>query len=137
MTYHSYSFKVFFSCWQVLSSGIFEMVVTSVFNPNGRRLDGTCCNVMSDERCQDECRTFITSCLLQYTSAVSDDPDCIYGNKTSRVIGGNDIRKNFTDNSSSLSMSFKFSWPVGLNLCYKINLGFIPWLTGHFYSSKL
>jgi hypothetical protein len=53
---------------------MFEIAILSIYNGNGRRVDGHCCSG-SDEPCSGECRTFVTACLLQQTTVVPEVPD--------------------------------------------------------------
>ncbi|XP_071124867.1 protein jagged-1a-like [Mytilus edulis] len=102
---------------QVFSSGIFEMAILSIYNGNGRRSDGECC-VGTKEYCNDQCRTFVSACLLQHTTNVPELPECIFGNSSTAVLGGNVILSQTLNDFelSTLLIRFQFSWPAVFTL---------------------
>lgn len=100
---------------QVLSSGMFEIAVLSIYNGNSRRADGYCCSGSGDT-CNGECSTFVTSCLMQHTTFVPEVPDCIFGNTSSPVLGGDIVRTDGIHNYLPMKIRFHFSWPAMFTL---------------------
>lgn len=96
------------------------MAILSIYNVNGRRSDGECC-VGTKEYCNDQCRTFVSACLLQHTTNVPELPECIFGNSSTAVLGGNVILSQTLNDFelSTLLIRFQFSWPVSIHFVYQ------------------
>lgn len=102
---------------------MFEIAILSIYNGNGRRVDGHCCSG-SDEPCSGECRTFVTTCLLQQTTVVPEVPDCIFGSTSSSVLGRNNINTAVPQNVFYMNITFNFLWPVSISFISYSNIIF-------------
>lgn len=96
-------------------SGYFEIQIISMENIRGELSNGTCCGsreyTYTNSTCSGECATYIRICLKQYQAQVTVTGHCTFGNRTTRVLGGNSFRQ-VADNTAAAKLPFKFSWTV-------------------------
>lgn len=100
-----------------VGSGYFEIQITTIQNPRGEVLNGTCCDGLRNVNgsCTDECDTFFRVCLKEYQSRVTFAGSCTFGNKTSAILGGNTFTYPQDYNRTRLKLPFEFAWTVRIS----------------------
>ena len=102
-------------CFQVLSSGVFELKLTSFENDDGLNASGSCCNgFRTSGLCTSPCRTFFRICLKHYQADSTPDPPCTFGEFNTPVLGGNtfDFPAEQGAFTNPIKLPFDFIWPV-------------------------
>ena len=99
-------------------SGYFEIQIISMDNNRGEISDGTCCgsrnNLHVDLSCRGDCDTYFKICLKQYQSQVSYTGQCMFGNRTTSVMGGNSFGYSLNNSVATVKLPFQFVWPVSI-----------------------
>ncbi|XP_067097455.1 protein jagged-2b isoform X3 [Osmerus mordax] len=108
------------------STGYFELQLITVQNVNGELSDGECCDGTrnsQDLRCnRDECDTYFKICLKEYQTEVTTSGPCIYGDRSTGVLGGNIFsfknpkNKNKINDAGKILIPFQFAWPRAYTL---------------------
>jgi hypothetical protein len=105
----------------VKGSGYFEIQITTIQNPRGEVMKGTCCDGGRDvnDRCILKCNTRFRICLKEYQSPIIFDGKCTFGNITSSVFGGNSFPYPIESSNTRLKLHFDFGWTVRI-LMFKV-----------------
>ena len=115
--------KPLFSTFQVYSSGVFELRLTSFTNERGLDSDGNCCNGVKDTTnsasgpvCTEKCHTFFTICLTNYMNDIPEDlskEKCLFGYVNTDVLGYNNVDFGSIEGFNNVIVfHFNISWPV-------------------------
>ncbi|XP_060070153.1 delta-like protein 1 [Ylistrum balloti] len=99
---------------QVISMGMFQVSIMSIYNYRGQKDNGHCCDGNQERPpCTMECRTFFSICLLHYITDVPDNPSCPFGHTFTPVLGGNTINETALAvlNYFPLKIPFSYAWP--------------------------
>lgn len=113
----NYSLCIYFSLFQILCSGVFELKLQEFLNKKGITANTNCCkggSLAAIQQC--ECKTFFRICLKHYQANVSPEPPCTYGGITTPVLGSNSFQVPETLSDSTFTnpvrFPFGFTWPV-------------------------
>ncbi|KAL1131528.1 hypothetical protein AAG570_011145, partial [Ranatra chinensis] len=74
-------------------TGVFELRLLSIVNPEGRDSIGNCCSGEPDSPvCPSPCTTRVRACLKHYQAQVDTTSPCTFGDVVTPVLGHNDVR---------------------------------------------
>lgn len=96
--------------------GYFEIQIISMENIRKEISDGTCCgsrnNLHVNHTCSGDCDTYFKICLKQYQYQVTYQGQCMFGNRTTSVLGGNSFEYSLNNSAATVKLPFQFAWPV-------------------------
>ncbi|XP_067663227.1 protein jagged-1-like isoform X1 [Haliotis asinina] len=99
---------------QTTATGVFEVKIRALYNDRGQTADGNCCSgTRTTSSCSEECRIFVSVCLLHFQNPIPPSPACTYGSEVTPVIGGNTIGvgNELDDGPYIIRVPLSFLWP--------------------------
>lgn len=93
----------------------FEIQILGVRNVRGELASGACCGGerQEDGNCPGQCNTMVNVCVKHFQAVVTPDGQCIFGNGSTTILGGNSFTVNPTlANHSLLILRSDFAWQV-------------------------
>jgi jagged-1 len=114
--------KVFFSPFQILAAGYFELQILEISNTNSHLLTGYCCGLPMERRSTQTtgcppCETSFRLCLKEYQQGTAQPGElsglvgCAFGNASTLVLGSSSFVLSEPE-VGALVLPFTFRWTV-------------------------